>query len=58
MTDLTALTISEARAQLKAKAFTATELTSAYLQAIEAANGALNAYIAVTPEKALQMAKA
>ncbi|MGH6761517.1 MAG: Asp-tRNA(Asn)/Glu-tRNA(Gln) amidotransferase subunit GatA [Phyllobacterium sp.] len=58
MTDLTALTIAEARAQLKAKTFTATELTNAYLQAIETANGALNAYVAVTPEKALQMAKA
>ncbi|MBA8880242.1 Asp-tRNA(Asn)/Glu-tRNA(Gln) amidotransferase subunit GatA [Phyllobacterium myrsinacearum] len=58
MTDLTALTIAEARDQLKAKAFTATELTSAYLKAIETANEALNAYIAVTPEKALDMAKA
>ncbi|MBA8902887.1 Asp-tRNA(Asn)/Glu-tRNA(Gln) amidotransferase subunit GatA [Phyllobacterium sp. P30BS-XVII] len=58
MTDLTALTIAEARDQLKAKAITATELTSAYLQAIETANEALNAYITVTPEKALDMAKA
>lgn len=58
MTDLTALTIAEARDQLKAKAITATELTSAYLKAIETANEALNAYIAVTPDKALDMAKA
>ncbi len=58
MTDLTALTIAEARDQLKAKAITATELTSAYLKAIETANKALNAYITVTPEKALDMAKA
>ncbi|PRD58785.1 Asp-tRNA(Asn)/Glu-tRNA(Gln) amidotransferase subunit GatA [Phyllobacterium myrsinacearum] len=58
MTDLTALTIAEARDQLKARAITATELTSAYLKAIETANGALNAYIAVTPDKALDMAKA
>jgi aspartyl-tRNA(Asn)/glutamyl-tRNA(Gln) amidotransferase subunit A len=58
MTDLTALTIAEARDQLKAKAITATELTSAYLKAIETANEALNAYIVVTPEKALDMAKA
>ncbi|MGO4451398.1 Asp-tRNA(Asn)/Glu-tRNA(Gln) amidotransferase subunit GatA [Phyllobacterium sp. TAF24] len=58
MTDLTALTIAEARDQLKAKAITATELTSAYLKAIETANEALNAYITVTPEKALDMAKA
>ncbi|MEJ1121176.1 MULTISPECIES: Asp-tRNA(Asn)/Glu-tRNA(Gln) amidotransferase subunit GatA [Phyllobacterium] len=58
MTDLTALTIAEARDQLKAKAITATELTRAYLQAIENANEALNAYIVTTPEKALEMAKA
>ncbi len=58
MTDLTALTIAEARDQLKAKAITATELTGAYIQAIENANDALNAYIVTTPEKALDMAKA
>ncbi|RCW85508.1 Asp-tRNA(Asn)/Glu-tRNA(Gln) amidotransferase subunit GatA [Phyllobacterium bourgognense] len=58
MTDLTALTIAEAREQLKAKAITATELTGAYIQAIENANDALNAYIVTTPEKALEMAKA
>ncbi|ATU91951.1 Asp-tRNA(Asn)/Glu-tRNA(Gln) amidotransferase subunit GatA [Phyllobacterium zundukense] len=58
MTDLTALTIAEARDQLKAKAITATELTGAYIQAIENANEALNAYIVTTPEKALQMAEA
>ncbi|PRD42017.1 Asp-tRNA(Asn)/Glu-tRNA(Gln) amidotransferase GatCAB subunit A [Phyllobacterium phragmitis] len=58
MTDLTALTISEARDQLKSKVFTASELTDAYLKAIEAANGALNAYVAVTHEKAREMARA
>ncbi|MEK1887925.1 MAG: Asp-tRNA(Asn)/Glu-tRNA(Gln) amidotransferase subunit GatA [Phyllobacterium sp.] len=58
MTDLTALTIAEARDQLKAKAITATELAGAYIQAIENANEALNAYVATTPEKALEMAKA
>lgn len=58
MTDLTALTIAEARDQLKAKAITAMELTGAYVQAIENANEALNAYIVTTPEKALEMAKA
>ncbi|UXN63834.1 Asp-tRNA(Asn)/Glu-tRNA(Gln) amidotransferase subunit GatA [Phyllobacterium sp. A18/5-2] len=58
MTDLTALTIAEARDQLKAKAITATELTGAYIQAIENANEALNAYVVTTPDKALQMAKA
>jgi len=58
MTDLTSLTIAEARDKLAAKEFTATELTDAYLAAIDAANGALNAYVAVTPDKAREMAKA
>ncbi|KKX34243.1 Asp-tRNA(Asn)/Glu-tRNA(Gln) amidotransferase subunit GatA [Rhizobium sp. LC145] len=58
MTELTSLTIAEAREKLKAKEFSAVELTDAYLKAIDAANGALNAYIAVTSEKALEMAKA
>jgi aspartyl-tRNA(Asn)/glutamyl-tRNA(Gln) amidotransferase subunit A len=58
MTDLTALTIAEARDQLKAKAITATELTGAYIRAIENANEALNAYVVTTPEKALEMAQA
>ncbi len=58
MTDLTALTIAEARDALKAKTVKASELTDAYLGAIEAANGALNAYVAVTEDKARQMAAA
>ncbi len=58
MTELTSLTIAEARTKLKAKEFTAVELTEAYLSAIESANGKLNAYVAVTPEKARDMAKA
>jgi len=58
MTDLTSLTIAEARDKLTAKEITATELTDAYLAAIDTANEALNAYIAVTPEKARTMAKA
>jgi aspartyl-tRNA(Asn)/glutamyl-tRNA(Gln) amidotransferase subunit A len=58
MTDLTELTIAEARDALKAKSFKATELTDAYLGAIETANGALNAYVAMTPEKARAMAAA
>ena len=52
MTDLTSLTIAEAREKLKAKEFSALELTDAYLSAIDTANGALNAYVATTPEKA------
>tara|TARA_Y100000815_G_scaffold2504_2_gene2302 strand:+ start:21777 stop:23258 length:1482 start_codon:yes stop_codon:yes gene_type:complete len=58
MTDLTSLTIAEARDKLAAKEFTATELTDAYLAAIDSANEALNAYVKVTPDKAREMAKA
>ncbi len=58
MTDLTRLTIAEARAKLAAKEITAVELTQAYLGAIDTANGSLNAYVTVTPDKALSMAKA
>jgi aspartyl-tRNA(Asn)/glutamyl-tRNA(Gln) amidotransferase subunit A len=58
MSELTSLTIAEARKKLRAKDISATELTGAYLAAIDAANAELNAYIKVTPEKALEMAKA
>ncbi|MEO3385940.1 Asp-tRNA(Asn)/Glu-tRNA(Gln) amidotransferase subunit GatA [Mesorhizobium sp. CAU 1741] len=58
MTDLTRLTISQAREKLRAKEVTALELTDAYLGAIDAANGSLNAYVAVTSDKARDMAKA
>ena len=57
MSELTSLTIAEARDKLRAKEITATELTEAYISAIEAANGQLNAYVKVTPQKALAMAK-
>jgi len=58
MTDLTRLTIAEARTKLRDKEFTAAELTDAYLAAIDAANPSLNAYVAVTHDKARAMAKA
>ncbi|MBC2885424.1 Asp-tRNA(Asn)/Glu-tRNA(Gln) amidotransferase subunit GatA [Ochrobactrum sp. CM-21-5] len=58
MSELTALTIAEARDKLKAKAITATELTDAYLSAIDAANETINAYVTVTPDQARSMAKA
>lgn len=58
MTDLTELTIAEARDALRAKTFRASELTDAYLGAIEAANGELNAYVAVTADRAREMAAA
>jgi aspartyl-tRNA(Asn)/glutamyl-tRNA(Gln) amidotransferase subunit A len=55
MTDLTALTIAGIRDGLKAKAFSAVELTHAYLAAMEKARS-LNAYIVETPQQALAMA--
>ncbi len=58
MTDLTRLTIAEARQKLRAKEITSAELTDGYLKAIERANPALNAYVAVTDDKARAMAKA
>ncbi|MEP9373124.1 Asp-tRNA(Asn)/Glu-tRNA(Gln) amidotransferase subunit GatA [Mesorhizobium sp. KR1-2] len=58
MSDLTRLTISEARAKLRSKEIKAGELTEAYLNAIDAANGAFNAYVTVTHDQAREMAKA
>ncbi|CAM5394953.1 aspartyl-tRNA(Asn)/glutamyl-tRNA(Gln) amidotransferase subunit A [Aquamicrobium terrae] len=58
MTDLTRLTIAEARSKLKAKEIRAVELTDAYLAAIDRVNPALNAYVAVTHDKARDMAGA
>lgn len=57
MTDLTRLTIADAREKLLAKEITAVELTDAYLNAIEAANDKLNAYVKVTPDLARAQAK-
>jgi aspartyl-tRNA(Asn)/glutamyl-tRNA(Gln) amidotransferase subunit A len=56
--ELTALTLTEARDGLRKRSFSAVELTEAHLAAIERANGALNAYVLVTPERALADAKA
>jgi aspartyl-tRNA(Asn)/glutamyl-tRNA(Gln) amidotransferase subunit A len=58
MSELISLTIAEARAKLAAKEIKAVELTDAYLAAIEGANNDLNAYVAVTPDVAREMAKA
>jgi aspartyl-tRNA(Asn)/glutamyl-tRNA(Gln) amidotransferase subunit A len=55
VTDLTALTLAEARTALRDKQTTSVELTRAYLDAIEKAK-ALNAYIAVTADAALASA--
>jgi aspartyl-tRNA(Asn)/glutamyl-tRNA(Gln) amidotransferase subunit A len=56
MTDLTQLTIAEARDQLAAGECTSVQLTEAYLKAMEAGRD-LNAYITETPDVALQRAK-
>ena len=57
MTELTSLTLAEARDQLKSRAISSVEITRAHLEAIERAR-ALNAYIVVTADKALEMAAA
>ncbi len=58
MSELTGLTLAEARDRLKAKEITARELTEAHLAAIEAGNAALNAYVVTSADRALDMAKA
>src|SRR6201989_255339 len=57
MTDLTSLTLAEAREGLAKKSFTALELTDAHLAAMEAARS-LNAFVLETPEQARDMARA
>jgi aspartyl-tRNA(Asn)/glutamyl-tRNA(Gln) amidotransferase subunit A len=57
MTELTTLTIQQARAGLKNKDFTATELTQAFIQRMQDTRD-LNAYITETPDLALKAAKA
>src|SRR3954452_5388662 len=55
MTELTSLTLAEARDGLGRKSFTALELTDAHLKAIESAR-ALNAFVMETPDQARAMA--
>src|SRR5216683_2195351 len=56
MTDLTSLTLAEARSGLAGKSFTSLELTDAHLAAIEAARS-LNAFVMETPDQARGMAR-
>jgi aspartyl-tRNA(Asn)/glutamyl-tRNA(Gln) amidotransferase subunit A len=56
MTELTALTLAEARDGLRKRAFSAAELADAHIAAIEQAR-ALNAYVLETPDAARAMAK-
>jgi len=58
MTDLTQLTLSDAVDGLKAKTFSSQEITQAFLTQIDTSNETLNAYVVVTADKAMQMAKA
>ena len=56
MTDVTELTIADARDGLKRKSFSAAELAEAYVSALEAAR-TLNAYVLETPERSQEMAR-
>lgn len=56
MTEITGLTVAETLDGLKNKKFTASEVTAAYLKAMENNRG-LNAYVLETPERALAQAK-
>ncbi len=56
MTDLTSLTLAEARDGLAKKSFKAIELTDAHLAAVEQARS-LNAFVLETPEQARAMAQ-
>src|SRR5271167_3427568 len=57
MTDLTSLTLAQARDALRGKKFSATELADAHLAAMAQAR-ALNAFVLETPERAREMARA
>ena len=57
MSELTRLTLSDARNGLRAKKFSARELTEAHLDAMAAARS-LNAFVTETPDQALAMAAA
>ena len=57
MTDLTSMTLADARKGIAAKTFTSLELTNAHLAAMEKAR-VLNAFVMETPEQARTQAKA
>jgi aspartyl-tRNA(Asn)/glutamyl-tRNA(Gln) amidotransferase subunit A len=58
MSDLTDLTIDEARRRLHAGALTSTELTRAAIERIEQTEPGLHSFITLTPELALEQAAA
>jgi aspartyl-tRNA(Asn)/glutamyl-tRNA(Gln) amidotransferase subunit A len=57
MTDLTSLTLAQARDALRKREFSATELAEAYIAAAERAR-VLNAFVLETPDRARAMAQA
>jgi len=57
MADLTDLTLTDARDKVAGGEISASELTEAHIRAVEGARE-LNAYVAETPERAMDMAKA
>jgi aspartyl-tRNA(Asn)/glutamyl-tRNA(Gln) amidotransferase subunit A len=57
MTDLTSMTLAQARDGLANKSFTSVELTDAHIAAVEAAR-VLNAFVLETPDQARSMAHA
>lgn len=56
MSELTGLTIAQARENLRNGEIKSIELTDAYLSAIERANASINAYVAVTADRAREQA--
>ncbi len=57
LTELNSLTLAESRDALQSRRASSVELTEAHLRAIERAKG-LNAFVAITADKALEMARA
>lgn len=56
-TELTSLTLHEAKTGLKNKQFSATELTQAYLNRIDALDQKIGSYLTLCPETALKQAQ-
>ncbi|MEO7053730.1 MAG: Asp-tRNA(Asn)/Glu-tRNA(Gln) amidotransferase subunit GatA [Rhizomicrobium sp.] len=57
MSDLSSMTLAEARDALKAKKLSSTELTAALVRSVEQSRG-LNAFVTETPDRAMAMAAA
>jgi len=58
MTDITRLTLTEARDAIKSKQISPTQLAAAFLEKIDAENAEVNAYITVTHHVAMEQARA